>query len=96
MPFNNCSINKEKSLKYLISPKHEIAHFWAKEMGIKRNGYIVINTIEKLRGIKFKSQVIYLEGKMFDYPEYADERNTDKFKNLLDEVEDYLKRLPYD
>jgi len=83
-------------MKYLISPKHEIAHFWAKEMQLKKKDYIVINNIEKLRGIRTRNQVIFLEGEVFDYPEYADERNTDKFKQLLNEVEDYIQRLPYE
>jgi len=83
-------------MKYLISPKHSIAHFWANEMNLSKREYIVVNNIEKLHGVKTKNQVIYLEGMVFDYPECANEAYDEKFNNLLDEVEYYIQRLPYE
>ena len=57
-------------------------------MDLKRNEFHVITEINQIRGKRFnESEIIYIDGKKFDYPLSACDRKTiDKYRNLIFEM----------
>jgi len=84
-------------MKYLIVPSKQIGDYWARELGLNKKEYFCITKTEDIRGRfnnELKSNIYFIKGEIFDYPEYSDNRLTKNFIGLCDEIEKYyIKRV---
>lgn len=75
--------------KIIISPNHNIAEYWCRQMGLSRDQIKVItpHTRGGYRGIEPEDVYAYLYEETFDFPEDVDPN----FKDFCEEVELYLE-----